>query len=137
MPAAKLASKAPKMPAWPKSMGACADKLYDLREQRLAAKRVMEALEEKEKALKEHIINNLPKSDTGAAGKHHRVQVITKEVPRVEDWEKFYGYVKRFGAFDLLQRRLNETAYADRVADKKKVPGIGAFKAVSVSLTKV
>lgn len=135
--ATKKLSKAPKMPKWPKSMGACADRLYDLREQRLAAQRVADALEAQEKDLKEHIINNLPKSDTGAAGKHHRVQVVTKDVPRVDDWEKFYGYVKRFGAFDLLQRRLNVKAYEERLEDGKKVAGVGSFKAVTVSLTKI
>ena len=91
---------------FPKALGACADLVYSLRQERLAAQKVVDALEEKEKALREHIINTLPKSEaTGAAGKLARVTVMTKDVPQVKDWEKFYAYVKKNNAWDLMQRR--------------------------------
>lgn len=128
---------------FPKSMGACADLLYDLREKRLTADKAAAELKMQENALKEHIIDNLDKASTGAIGRHHKVRVIIKPKPQVRDWDAFYKYVKRTGAFELFQRRISEPAIVERTTFdkneqiKKTVPGIEFFKAVDVSLTKV
>jgi hypothetical protein len=122
---------------FPKSMGACADKLFDLREKRLEMQKAVETVAAEEKALKNHIIDNMDKGDTGAAGKHHRVQVVKKEIPQVREWEKLYPYITRYKAFDLLQRRINTKAVQERLDDGKKVPGVEIFTAVDVSLTKI
>lgn len=126
----------PKKLTIPKSMGACADLLFKLRTERLAAQKVAEEIEEREKALKQHIIDNLAKGDTGASGKTHHVSVYTDPVPRIEDPTKLYAYIKRTGSFDLLQKRLNEAAVKERWEDKKKIPGVATFNVVKVSLTK-
>jgi hypothetical protein len=123
---------------FPPKMGACADRLYLLREQRLAKQREAEAIELEEKALKEHIILTLPKSEaSGVAGKVARVTVITKVVPQVKDWDVFYKHVKKTGQFDLLQRRLTDSAIKERWENGKEVPGVEHFNALIVSLNKV
>ena len=122
---------------FPKSFGACADMLFDLKEKRLAAQKIVEEFAEQEKALKEHIIQGLPKGDTGAIGKHHKVTVITKQIPQVRDWDAFYKYVSRTKSFELLQRRLSESAVNERLEAGKTVAGVEMFQAVTVSLTKV
>lgn len=132
----KLALKAPKLKI-PKSMGACADLLYDMKQERLAAERVVDAMKNNENILLTHIIDNLPKGDTGACGKHHKAVVYTESIPRVEDWDKTYAYIKRHNAFELLQRRLNAAAVKERLEDGKQIPGVGSFSVVKVSLTKV
>lgn len=122
----------------PETLGACADLLYKLKAERLAAQKVVEALEVRESALKTHIINTLPKSDaSGVAGKVARVTVVTKQVPQVCDWGKLYAYVKRTGQFELLQRRVSDAAVKERWENGKAVPGVDAFTAVSVSLNKL
>jgi hypothetical protein len=121
----------------PKTMGACADLLYETREKRLAAQKIVDELAKQEAAVREHIINNLPKSDTGASGKRARVSVITKQVPQVKDWDKFYAHVKKTGQFELMQRRLADTAIRERWDNGKQVPGVEAFGVVSVSLNKI
>lgn len=126
----------PKPKAFPKSMAACADLLYDKRTERLAADKVAAALKADEQALIEHIINNLPKDSGGAIGKHHVVEVYTEDILQVKDWPAFYAYVAKNKAFDMLQRRLTESAVQARLDDKKKVPGIGTFTTVKVSLKK-
>lgn len=120
----------------PKSMGACADLLYELRTKRLAAQKVADEIKADEDALKEHIINNVPKGDTGASGKHHHVSVYTDVIPRAADWDKVWAYIKKTGSFDLLQRRLNDAAVKERWEDKKQIPGVESFNVVKVSLTK-
>mgnify|MGYP001489648579 CR=1 FL=1 len=123
---------------FPKTMGACADKIYELRQKRLDAQKVVDAIEAEEKALKEYIINTLPKSETtGVAGKLARVTVITKIVPQVKDWDSFYKYVKKNNAFDLVQRRLADKAIQDRWEAGKTIPGVEAFQAVTLSINKV
>lgn len=123
---------------YPKAIGACADMLYKMREKRLAQQKIVEAMEKEESALKEHIIQTLPKSEaSGVAGKVARVTVIKKEVPQVKDWDKFYAYVKKHDAFELLQRRLAVSAVEERIEDEQQIPGVEMFVAPTVSLNKL
>lgn len=123
---------------FPKALGACADKLYELRQKRLEEQKKISLLEAEEKALKEYIIQNLPKSEaSGVAGKLARVTVITKEIPRVNDWDAFYKFVKKTGQFDLMQRRLTDAAVKERWEAGKEIPGIEHFQATTVSINKV
>lgn len=125
----------------PKSMGACADLYYDARQKRLAADKVAAELKAEETRIKNHIIDNLSKDTTGAAGKHHRVQVVRKKKFRVnpESWDKFFGWVSKNKRFDMLQKRINETAITDYVQQPraKALPGLETYDYVDVSLTKV
>jgi hypothetical protein len=122
----------------PKTLGACADALYTTRQQRLTEQKDITAFEAIEKALKEHLITTLPKSDqTGAQGRLARVTVVTKKIPIVEDWEAFYKHIKKTNQFDLLNRALNVAAVQERWDSGKAVPGVGSFNAVSVSVNKL
>lgn len=123
---------------FPKTMGACADKLYELRNRRLLEQKKVDAIAAEETALKEHIIQTLPKSEaSGIAGKLARVTVVTKEVPQVEDWDLFYKHIKKTGSFDLMQRGLAAAAIKARWEDGKEVPGVKHFNVVSISMGKV
>jgi hypothetical protein len=123
---------------FPKALGACADNLFELRNKRLAEQKKVDDIESEEKALKAHIIENLPKSEaSGVAGKFARVTVVTKQVPQVKDWDAFYKYVKKTGSFDMMQKRLSDAAIKERWEAGKEVPGVEHFNAVSVSINKV
>lgn len=123
---------------FPKALGACADKLFELRNKRLEMQKAVDAVAAEESALKNHIIENLPKSEaSGVAGKLARVTVVTKQVPQVKDWDAFYKYVKKTGSFDLMQKRLTDAAIKERWEAGKEVPGVEHFNAVSVSINKV
>jgi hypothetical protein len=121
----------------PKSIGACADLLYKLKEQKAEVNKKLSELAEQESAVKEYIINNLPKDSTGVAGRVARVSINVKAVPQVADWDKFYAFVKKKNAFELMQRRLSEAAIKEVWDNGKSVPGVEAFMAVTVSLKKV
>lgn len=120
---------------FPKSMSACADMLYDLRQERLAADKAAAKLKEEENALVEHIISSLPKDSGGAVGKHHKVETYNAEKLVVKDWDQLYKYIKRTGRFELLQKRLGEGAAQELIDDRKVVPGVEPFTVVKVSLT--
>lgn len=122
----------------PKTPGAQADMLYVTREKRLNLQKEIDALAAFETKLKNELIENLPKSSaTGAAGKIARVQIVTEDVPVVQDWDEFYKHIKKKGEFDLLNRAANRTAIRARWDNNKTVPGVGHFQAVKVSVTKV
>jgi hypothetical protein len=124
----------------PKSLATCADMLYKLREERYALNKQVDALQEKETALREYLINNLPKSSaTGISGKLATVKVELKRIVQVEDWDKLQKYIIKNaskGSFALLQRRVNATAVEEIWADKKTVPGCVPFSVPVVSVTK-
>ena len=125
----------------PKTMGACADKLYKLREKRYELGRQIKEIEEEESAIKKYVIDNLSKQESnGVSGKVANVRIKVEDVPTVEDWEAFYKYITRTKSFDMLQKRINVKAIRERIEDKKdfaKKAGIGSFTNVSVSITKL
>ncbi len=131
------ATKSPKMPKLPKSLGACVDMAHDLREKRLAMQKEVDAVEAQEKFVREHIIKTVPKGDAGAVGKRYKGIVVTEDIPQVEDWDTFYKHIAKTKSFDLLNRAVNRKAVSERWADRKQVPGVKAFKAVKLSITKV
>lgn len=121
----------------PKSLAVAADQLYQLRNDRLALAKVVEAMEKQEKALKNYLIENLPKSQaSGVAGKLARATIKVEEVPQLKEHNKFFAYVKKHDRFDLMQRSLNKSAVMELIEQGKKVPGIELFPVVKVSLNK-
>lgn len=122
----------------PKTMGACADRLFEVKNLRLAQQKLADALKEEETFLSEHIIATLPKSEaSGVAGKVARVTVVEKIVPQVENWDLVYQHIKKTGSFELLQRRLSNEAVQERWEANKKIPGVKSFHNKVVSINKV
>lgn len=122
----------------PKKLGDVADLLFKTRAERLATTKKVEELQARETALKNHLIDNLPKSEaTGVAGKAARVQIVVKQRLGVKNWEEVYAYIKKNNAFDMLQRRLSDTAVKDRLEAGKKVPGVEFTAVADVSITKL
>lgn len=125
-------------PAIPQSMGRVADLYHDVRELRLAMSKEVEEVEAFEKQVKQHLIDNLSKSDdTGAAGLRYRAQIVTKVEPTVSDWGSFHTYVATTGNFDLLQKRVASKAVKDRWEAGDEIPGVERFNAIDVSVTKI
>ena len=121
----------------PADQGALVDLLYRARERRLEMQRETERVEKLENQIKAHFVETLSANSTGLAGRVARVQVETKLVPTIEDSDKLFAYVKRTGAFELLQRRLNETSVKERWEAGKEVPGVAAFHAKKISCVKL
>lgn len=134
-----MATKKQRTFRFPKSMGLCADKYYLLKQKRLAAQKEVNKLVEEEKALKNHIIENLPKSKaSGVAGKVARATVVTKEEPVVNNQDAFRKYLNRTKRFDLAQNlRPAAPAIRDMWDEGKEIPGIESFIVVTVSLNKL
>lgn len=121
----------------PKTLGACADRLYKLRQLKSEQKQKLDALDAEYKAIKEKLIQELPKSKAeGVTGRAATATIRLKDIPSVKDWDQLYKYIKRTGDFSLLQRRVSDGAVKERWEDRKKVPGVEPFRVVDVSVTK-
>ncbi len=124
---------------FPKTMGICADKLYQLRQKRLDAQKIVDELAAEERALKMHIIDLLPKSRaSGVAGKLARVTVVTREEPQIKDSDAFRKYINRTKRFDLAYKmRPAAPAIREMWEDGKEIPGVEKFNVVTISMNKV
>lgn len=121
----------------PKSLAGAADKLYEIRQARLALQKEVDAMEGRERQLREYLIDNLPKSQaSGITGRIAHAEIETKVIPQVQDWDAFYKFILKTKDFSLMQRRLNDGAIKEHWEAKKVVPGVGKFNAKVVSITK-
>lgn len=119
--------------AWPKTLGACIDLLYKLKQERLAHQKEADAVRSTMAKLGDHLLETFSKDELrGGRGKIASCVVDRKEVPNIENPAKLFAHIKKTGDFDLLQRRLNDGAIKDRWERGKTVPGIGKFSVVKV-----
>lgn len=122
----------------PASIGLCADLYSEVRELRLAMEKHVATVKARENEIKEHIINNLSKSeDTGAAGKKYRAQIVRKLAPTLKDWDAFTAFIVRTGRFDLLHKRVADKPVKDLWEAGEEVPGVEKFNSIDVSITKI
>ena len=122
----------------PGTLGGCIDSLYMLRTKRLAVQRQVDALKANEHELTTRILQLLADAEMdGAKGKRATCSVTKLITAQVDDWEKLYKYISQEGAYDLLQRRVNDAAYRARLDDGIFVPGTQSFPVEKLSLNKV
>lgn len=122
----------------PKTLGACADLLYETRNKRLELGKQVAELEAQEGKLKAYLIDNLPKSEAqGITGSKARVTLNPKTIPTVENWDDFWSGFRKDRDRDLFIKRLNDAAVKERWDAGKEVPGVGKFETTSVSVTKI
>lgn len=120
------------------TIGKLIDRLYVLRTRRLEASRKVDEMKERELALQEEIQASLKKSKLeGAKGVLASVSISRSTVAAVGDWGEFHAYIAREGAFDLLQRRVNDAAFRARLEDGVAVPGVSPVEVLKLSVNKV
>jgi hypothetical protein len=122
----------------PKTIGFTADKIYQVREERKKAQKVVDKLKDLQRTYEDHFEKLAKEQKTDSArGKLATVSVRYEPEPSVENWDQLYKYIVKNDAFDLLMRRVIATAWRDRVAEtKKKVPGVGIVTVRKISINK-
>jgi hypothetical protein len=113
-----------------------ADDYLRARKARLAKQREVDELEVVEKKLKAEIIAALAASSAKAiGGQTVTLTLKTKNKPVARDWSQVYDYIKQHDAFDLLQKRLTETAVSLRWEEGEVIPGIEKFPVDDLSIS--
>lgn len=105
------------------------------RQERLLVKQTMDKLEEQEKKLKAQVIQMMITAKASShGGKKFGVNYKRKDKPTAGDWSKIYAWIKENDGFDILQRRLTESAVEARREDKIIIPGIMMFPVDDVTV---
>lgn len=104
------------------------DEYIEVRTRRKELASATAALEEVEKKLKKQLIEISFSIETKTLpGKLGHVERTRKVKPTARNWDAVYEYIHKYKAFDLLQKRLTETAVKSRWDDSVQIPGIEAF----------
>jgi len=115
---------------------AMVDQYQKTRANRLAKEKEAKAIKETETEELNLILESLRESETEAiGGTTHLAKRVVKDEPIAEDWEKIHEYIQATGEFDLLHRRLTDTAVKARWDDGVEIPGVGSFPVEKLSLT--
>ena len=121
-----------------KDIPAMIEAYSDKRDERLALQRQTDTLKKEETQLQLELIAALKDAGmTSAGGSAHKVSMKVVQKPTAGDWEQIYEYIKDNDAFDLLQRRLGETAVKARWEDGIEIPGVISFPVEKLTLSKV
>jgi len=101
------------------------DSYINIREQRLAADRLVKQLTEAEDDLKRTIIAKFREGGMKALGGQLGLVKMTElDEPKATDWPAVYEYVKENDAFHLLHKRLTTTAVRELWEAGEVVPGV-------------
>lgn len=75
---------------------------------------------------------------TGTSGSVGKAELKELTSAQLSDWNKLRKFVIQNNAVDLFQRRINKSAWLERLADRKNrpIPGIKSYKRVVLSVTK-
>jgi hypothetical protein len=105
------------------------------RVQRLAEQKKVDRLEETEKKLKALVIAKMVKAkQTSTGAQKYGANYSKKNKPVAGDWSKIYAYIRENNEFDLLQKRLMESAIQARWDDKIEIPGIITFPVEDITM---
>lgn len=107
------------------------------RERRLSLESESRKLASQEESLHEKIVIMLRNRGMESAGAHHTVEIEKKEVPKCEDWNKFYEWMVKNKAYDCLHKRLTDLAIKARWDEKTEIPGVVKFPVFKLKLGKV
>ena len=115
------------------------DKLYALRQERLAAQKQVDALEAQEKELRAQLFTNLKDSPTGVvAGSVAKAEIKSSIVPSLTDAEAFLAWTRKSQKrHSLLKVAVVTDAWRTFVSNGGEVDGVEAFTKEDLSLTKV
>jgi hypothetical protein len=120
------------------AMGRLADAFKRIEAERLAADKVAAQLKVNEVLVKKALVDSMRAANISAiGGALYSVTLRSNDKPTVTDWKKFYAYIKKNGAFELLERRVSSSAVEERWQDVKEVPGVGKFPVDKLSFTKL
>jgi hypothetical protein len=102
------------------------DQYISLRAQRLAFEKQAADVKETEEVLKNAIIAKFKEGDLKALGsKNGLVKMTTLIEPQAQDWLQTWEYIRETNQFDLLHKRLTNTAVKERWEAGIEIPGVG------------
>ena len=114
------------------------EKYADKRAERQALARKVKELEVEEKELESQLLAYLLEHKLPfVSGAKFIANCTPYTKYAVQDWPLIYDYIRQNNAFDLLHKRLTETAVKLREEDGIVVPGVVKFPEYKVTLSEI
>jgi len=110
-----------------------------IKAQRLALSKEVDHLKEQEETLKQEIISHLRESGQFTiSGESHSFNLKTSVKAMIPDgdWTGLYAYIKENDAFDLLHKRLTDSAVKLRIEDGINLPGVELVPTFDLTVAK-
>lgn len=126
--------------AMPEVLGQVADEFKRVSSIRMTLQKEMEAVKARESELRDYLIDNIDADNSkGVIGLHYQATIKVDQRPRMDptQWNEFHEWVAENGRFDLLQKRLSDTAVMELINQGEELPGIDKMNVKSVSIRKI
>lgn len=118
-------------------MGVLADRLEHARAQRLAADKIAASLKSDEYTLLHQLISEMEENNlSSVGGKSCIVKRTVKHRAIANDWSLIQAYIRENDAFDLLHRRITDSAVLLRREDGIEIPGISLMEYSNITYSK-
>jgi hypothetical protein len=79
---------------------------------------------------------NMAGTVKAASDSGHSCKMEQKPYPAIVDWNAFYEFVSKTNSYDLLHKRLSNTAFRDRWAAGEEIPGTSQSQVWELTVTK-
>lgn len=132
----------------PVNLGRCVDLYHDVRSARLLMAKEVERIAKREAEIRDHLIQNIHRQQdsAGIVGLRYMAKHVEKvtyrftaaDEERSAGWGIFTSWVRKNDFFHMIQKRINETAVAEYVANEQRIPpGLEQLRIPEISVTKV
>jgi hypothetical protein len=112
------------------------DQYITARAERLMLDKQVEQMKEHEELLKKAIIAKYQEQGLTLLGSNLGVVKLTEaDEPVAQDWVAVWDYIKENNAFELLHKRLTNTAVKERWETGEEIPGVGKQKVYRLSVS--
>lgn len=114
------------------------DEILHVKEQRAELTAQDGDLAKKLRALEKDLMEamNIAGTTKAASETGHSCKMEKKSYPAIEDWNAFYAYVSDTKSYDLMHKRLSNTAFRDRWAAGEQIPGTKSSEIWEITVTK-
>ena len=118
-------------------LGKLIDLLYEQDQKIKLQEKVLRDLKSKRFKIESQLLGQFEKKDlSGAAGKVGKSTLKEFRHLSIKGKNKFWRYVVKNKAFDLVQNRIASRAYFDRLEDGDEVPGVSVFTRYRINVRK-
>ena len=118
-------------------LGQLADRLELARAERLAADKWAASLKSAENQLLAQLIAEMEENNlSSVGGESCIVKRTVKQRAIASDWGQIYEYIRANDAFDLLHKRLTDSAVLLRKEDGVEVPGVALMDYSNITYSK-
>lgn len=121
-----------------KTIGALADQMHDLREQKRALEEEIKVIEDKYNILAMDLFDLADEQGTTTGkGKRGSFSLSEAVVPQVKDWDAYWKYITKNKYYHLVERRPSVTGCRELFDKGVAIPGVEKFTKRTINLRKV